>query len=83
VPKRCRYRRSVGPYVDETKLKLSLNCKGITIKIFDISGNLIKKFPTLTATADYLYIGRYKSDRLLVIAPDHNVLVQMESHSGE
>ena len=26
----------------ETKLKLSLNCKGINIKIFDISGNLIK-----------------------------------------
>jgi len=27
---------------NETKLKLSLNCKGINIKIFDISGNLIK-----------------------------------------
>ena len=38
---------------DETKLKMSLRCKGIKIKIFDNSGNLVKEFPTLKAAAIY------------------------------
>lgn len=39
---------------DETKLKISSRCKGISVKIFDKSNNLVKEFPTITSAAKYL-----------------------------
>lgn len=37
----------------ETKLKLSLRCKGVIVRVFDFSNNLINEFSTITATANY------------------------------
>jgi group I intron endonuclease len=40
----------------ETKLKISLRSKGVPVKIFDLKGNLISKFPSIRSTAEYLDI---------------------------
>lgn len=37
----------------ETRLKLSLISKGVSVKVFDKSKKLIKEFPTITSTAKY------------------------------
>jgi NUMOD1 domain len=37
----------------ETLLKISSRCKGVSVKIFDKSNNLINQFPTITSTAKY------------------------------
>jgi len=37
----------------ETKLSMSLRCKGVCVKVFDKSNNLINEFPTITSTAKY------------------------------
>jgi group I intron endonuclease len=49
---------------DETKLKLSLNVKGVGVKIFDRSNNLIKEFPTMTSAANYLGVHRKTINRI-------------------
>jgi len=38
---------------DESRLKISLRCKGVSVKVFDKSNNLINEFPTLTSAAKY------------------------------
>ncbi len=35
----------------ETKLKISLRCKGVTVKVFDKSNNIVNLFTTITSTA--------------------------------
>ncbi len=35
----------------ETKLKISLRCQGVSVKVFDKSNNLVKQFPTITSAA--------------------------------
>jgi hypothetical protein len=37
----------------ETKLSMSLRCKGVSVKVFDKSNNLINEFPTITSVAKY------------------------------
>ena len=32
---------------------MSLRCKGVSVKIFDKSNNLINEFPTITSVAKY------------------------------
>ncbi len=39
---------------NETKVKISLRCKGISVKIFDKDKKLIKEFVTLSQAANYL-----------------------------
>ena len=39
---------------NETKLKISMRCKGISVKIYDKSRNLINEFSTLSNAAKYL-----------------------------
>jgi len=64
---------------NETKLKLSLRSKGITIKIFDISGNLIKKFLTLKATANYFKVtSKSISKALSKNLPYHGFILNYE-----
>ena len=48
----------------ETRLKLSIRSRGVCIKVFDSSNNLIDKFPNITSVANYFNIsnrtvGRY------------------------
>jgi group I intron endonuclease len=48
----------------ETKLKLSLRTKGVPIKVFDLSNNLINEFPSMISVGRYFNIssrtvGRY------------------------
>ena len=48
----------------KTKFKMSLKCKGVSVKVFDKSNNSIKEFPTITTVAKYFGIsirtvGRY------------------------
>ena len=38
---------------DESRIKISLRCKGVSVKVFDKSNNLIHEFPTLTSAAKY------------------------------
>jgi group I intron endonuclease len=38
----------------ETKLKISLRSRGVPVKVFDLKGNLIREFPSIRSTADYL-----------------------------
>ena len=43
---------------------MSLRCKGVSVKVFDKSNNLINEFPTITSVAKYFglssrTIGRY------------------------
>jgi hypothetical protein len=40
----------------EARIKISLRCKGVMVKIFDKSNNLVNAFPTLTSAAKYLGI---------------------------
>ena len=41
----------------ETKLKISLRSKSVPVKIFDLKGNFIRKFPSIRrSTAEYLDI---------------------------
>lgn len=42
----------------ETKLKLSLRTRGVSVKVFDKSNNLIEQFPTMTSAAKYYGIHR-------------------------
>jgi group I intron endonuclease len=42
----------------ETKLKISLISKGVPVKVFDLKGNLIRKFPSIRSTAGYLGISQ-------------------------
>lgn len=37
----------------ETRLKISSRCKGISVKVYDKSNNLVKAFPTITSAAKY------------------------------
>jgi hypothetical protein len=37
----------------ETKLLMSLRCKGVSIKVYDKYNNLINEFPTIISTAQY------------------------------
>lgn len=37
----------------ETKLSMSLRCKGVNVKVYDKSNNLIYEFPTITSVAKY------------------------------
>jgi len=37
----------------ETKLSMSLRCKGVNVKVYDKSNNLINEFPTITSVAKY------------------------------
>jgi group I intron endonuclease len=48
----------------ETKLLMSLRCKGVSVKVYDKSHNLINEFPSIGSTAKYFSvsirtIGRY------------------------
>jgi hypothetical protein len=48
----------------ETKLSMSLRCKGVSVKVFDKSNNLINEFTTITSVAKYFDVsirtlGRY------------------------
>lgn len=36
-----------------TKLSMSLRCKGVNVKVYDKSNNLINEFPTITSVAKY------------------------------
>jgi len=38
----------------EAKLKMSLRAGGVSVKIFDISNNLVNEFPTMLSAAKYL-----------------------------
>jgi len=40
----------------DTILKLSLRSRGVSVKVFDKSNNLVKEFPTITSTAIYFGI---------------------------
>jgi group I intron endonuclease len=37
----------------ETKLSMSLRCKGVKVRVYDKSNNLINEFPTITSVAKY------------------------------
>jgi group I intron endonuclease len=37
----------------ETKLSMSLRCKGVNVKVYDKSNNLINEFPTITSVAKH------------------------------
>jgi hypothetical protein len=49
----------------ETKLKLSARSKGISVKLFDRSNNLVTQFPTMTSAAKYLGVTRSTIHRIL------------------
>jgi hypothetical protein len=36
---------------EETKLLMSLRCKGVPVKVYDKSNNLINEYPAITSTA--------------------------------
>jgi hypothetical protein len=36
---------------NETRLKISSRCQGVSVKVFDKSNNFIKEFPTITSAA--------------------------------
>jgi group I intron endonuclease len=40
----------------ETKLKMSLRCKGVPVRVFNESNNLIKEFSTITSVAKHFGI---------------------------
>lgn len=37
----------------DTKISMSLRCKGVKVKVYDKSNNLINEFPTMTSVAKY------------------------------
>ena len=40
----------------ETRLKLTSRCKGVSVKVYDKSNNLVKAFPTITSAAKHFCI---------------------------
>jgi group I intron endonuclease len=50
---------------EETKLKLSIRSRGVSIKIFDCSNKFIKQFPTITSAAKYFNISNRTVSRQL------------------
>jgi len=49
----------------DTKLKISLNCKGVRISVYDKKYNFIVSFPTITSAAKYLNISPRTMSRRL------------------
>jgi group I intron endonuclease len=48
----------------ETKLKLSSRVKGVSVKIFDRSNNLINEFSNMTSAAKYMGVHRKTISRI-------------------
>ena len=65
----------------ETKLSMSLWCKGVSVKVFYKSNNLINEFMTIISIAKYFgifirTIGRYlKINLILVLFLDLNLKI--------
>jgi len=49
----------------ETKLKISLRCQGISVKVFDKSKNLVNQFPTMTSVARHFGVSNRTINRIL------------------
>ena len=58
----------------ETRLNISSRCKGVSVKVYDKSNNLVKAFPTITSAAKHFGISErtiYKIERRGVSYDDY------------
>lgn len=59
----------------ETKLKISLRNKGVSVKVLDKSGNLIHKFPTITKAAEHFGVNAKTISRIYLTGKSFDGLV--------
>lgn len=50
---KVKFKREIKPKTPETLSKMSLRTHGVSVKVFDISNNLVKTFPTMTSAAKH------------------------------
>ncbi len=49
-------KRNIKPKTPETFLKMYLRTGGVSVKIYEKSGYLVKIFPTIASAAKYFYV---------------------------